>query len=100
MAMKCWPILFVDLVNRADVRMIESGGGKGLALEAFAGRGIVFHFRGKKLQRDAAPQLEVFRFVDHAHPAAAELRQDAIVRDGLTDHAPIFQAGPAAKSNP
>ena|ERR1700674_2867303 len=33
-----------------------------------------------------AAQLEVFRFVDHTHPAAAELRENAIMRDGFTDH--------------
>src|ERR1019366_4967923 len=31
-------------------------------------------------------QLEVFGFVDHTHPAATELRENAIVRDGLADH--------------
>src|SRR6202521_4494681 len=33
-----------------------------------------------------AGQLEVFRFVHYTHPAATELREDAIVRDGLADH--------------
>ena len=33
-----------------------------------------------------AVQLEVFGFVHHTHPAATELREDAIVRDGLADH--------------
>jgi hypothetical protein len=33
-----------------------------------------------------AVQLEVFGFVDHTHPSIAELRDDAIVRDGLADH--------------
>src|ERR1700692_392075 len=31
-------------------------------------------------------QLEVFRFVHHTHPAATELRENAIVRNGLADH--------------
>ena len=32
-----------------------------------------------------AAQLEVFGFVDHTH-SAAELRQDAIIRNGLPNH--------------
>ena len=79
-------VRFVDLVNRADVRVIERGGGKGFALESFSGRGIILHFRGQKFQRDMAAQLEVFGFVDHTHPAAAELRQNAVMRDGFPDH--------------
>jgi hypothetical protein len=31
-------------------------------------------------------QLEVFGFADHAHPAATELRGDAVVRDSLANH--------------
>jgi hypothetical protein len=49
-------------------------------------------------QQDMAAQLEVFGFVDHTHPAAAELRQNAVMRNGFADHALIFQAGLAAKS--
>ena len=33
-----------------------------------------------------ALQLEVFGFIDHTHFAATELREDAIVRDGLADY--------------
>ena len=79
-------VRFVDLVNRADVRMIERGGGKGFALESFAGCGIILHFRGQEFQRDVAPQLEVFGFVDHTHPAAAELRENPVMRNGFADH--------------
>jgi hypothetical protein len=37
-------VRFVDLVDRADVRMIERGRSEGFALEAFAGSRIVLHF--------------------------------------------------------
>ena len=33
-----------------------------------------------------AAQLEVFGLADHTHPAAPELGDDAIVRDGLANH--------------
>ena len=77
---------FVDFVNRADVRMVERGGGEGFALKALAGRGIVLHVGRKKFQRDVAAQLEVFRFVDHTHPPAAQLRENAVMRNGFADH--------------
>jgi len=31
-------------------------------------------------------QIDVFSLVNHPHPATAELAQNAIMRDGLTDH--------------
>ena len=31
-------------------------------------------------------QSEALRLIDRAHPAAAELAGDAVVRDGLVDH--------------
>ena len=44
------------------------------------------HALGQEFQGDATVQLEVFGLVDHTHPAAAELAQDAVVRDRLADH--------------
>jgi hypothetical protein len=31
-------------------------------------------------------QTRVFSFVDHTHPTATQLLDDAVVRDGLPDH--------------
>src|SRR5579862_9863457 len=73
-------------MNRADVRMIERGGSEGFPLKSFTGSGIVLHLGRQELQRDMPVQLEVFGFVHHTHPAATELREDAIVRNGLADH--------------
>ena len=42
-------------------------------------------FFRKKLQRDMTAQLEVFSFVHDTHPAATDLREDTIVRNGLAD---------------
>ena len=33
-----------------------------------------------------ATEFDVFGFVDDSHTAAAELLDDPVVRDGLTDH--------------
>ena len=40
----------------------------------------------KKFQGDKASEFGVFSFVDHTHPAAAQLIEDAVVRNGLADH--------------
>ena len=50
---------------------------------AWASCGDVF---GEELEGDEAAELDVFGLVDHAHAAAAEFFEDAIVRDGLADH--------------
>ena len=40
----------------------------------------------QELESDKAAELHVLGLVDHTHPAAAELLDDAVVRDGLADH--------------
>lgn len=78
-------ILRADFVDGADIRMIERRSGAGFAAEAFEGLRIVGNIFGKKLDGDEAAELEVFGFVDDAHPTAAKLVDDAIMGEGLTD---------------
>src|SRR5712692_3871359 len=68
--------------------MVEGGGGAGFALEALERLAIARKLLGQKLQGDAAAEARVFGLVHHAHTAATELLEDAIVRDGLADHEP------------
>jgi len=42
--------------------------------------------RGQELESDEATKLGVLSPVDHTHPAATELLDDAVVRDGLVNH--------------
>ena len=79
-------ILLANVVDGADVGMVQRGSGLGLALKAAERRGILGHFIGQKLERDKAMQPRVFRFVNHTHPAAAQLLDNAVVRNGLSDH--------------
>jgi CheY-like chemotaxis protein len=46
---------------------------------------VVGEFVGQELQGDVATELEVFRFVDHTHTATADLAEDAVVGNRLTD---------------
>ncbi len=77
---------FFDRIDRADVGMIQRRGGARLQQKAVERILIARQLRRQKLQRNFAPQVEIFRFIDHTHPAAAQLAGDAVMRDGLVDH--------------
>jgi hypothetical protein len=66
-------------------RVVEGGGGAGLALEQFHRARVLRHLGGKELQRDAAAEAQVLRLVNDAHPAAAQLLEDAVVGDDAAD---------------
>ena len=72
-------VFFADVVNGADVGMIERGGGLGFALEARESLRICGNSFRQKFERDEAQQADVFGFVDHAHAATAELFEDAVM---------------------
>ena len=65
-------ILVADVVQRADVRVVQLGDGAGLALEAgahFRGGG---QMRGQHLDRHVAAEAGVVGAVHLAHPPRAE----------------------------
>ena len=76
---------FADVVNGADVGVIEGGGGASFAAEAFDGLRVLRNFVREKFQRDVAAEARVLGFVDHAHATAAEFFEDVVVGDGSTD---------------
>ena len=57
-----------------------------LALESGQGLGVHCHIVGQKFQRDKPVQGYVFGLINNAHAATAQLLDDSVVRDGLTDH--------------
>ena len=64
----------------------ERRGGLRLALEAAERLLIPGHVIGKELQSDETAEASVFGLVNDAHPAAAQLLDDAVMRNGLADH--------------
>ena len=64
--------------------MVERGGGLGFALKTLERLMIARQFVGQKFQRDETVQLGVFGFVDHAHSAAAQLFEHAVMGDGAS----------------
>jgi hypothetical protein len=75
-----------EIVDDADMGVVEPRGRACLALEALEGLGVLHRVVGQELQGDVPPQVGVFRLVHHPHPSAAELGEDSIVRDGFADH--------------
>ncbi len=78
-------VVLVDVVNRADVRVVERTGGAGLALEALESRMVGGDVVGQEFQRDGAAELGVLGLVNDAHPAAAEPFGNAVMGYGFTD---------------
>ncbi len=78
--------MLVNIVNRADVGMIEGGGGLGFALEALQGLMVLGHFFRQELERDEAVELGVLGLVDNTHPTAPKLLNNPVMRDDRADH--------------
>ena len=78
-------IFLTDIVNRANILMIQSRRRLRLALEAGQCLRVSGDFFGQKLEGNEAMQPRVLGFIHHTHTAAPELLDDAVVRDGLAD---------------
>ena len=79
-------VLLANVVNGADVGMVQRRSRLRLALKPAERLRILGHFIGQKLQCHEAVQPGVFGFINHTHPAAAEPVHNAVMRNGLPDH--------------
>ena len=79
-------VLFADVVDRADVGMIQRGRGLRFALKARQRLRIRATSSGRNFSATKRCRRDVLGLVDHTHAAAAQLLDDAVVRDGLADH--------------
>src|SRR5207247_10586354 len=77
-----------NFINCADVGMVQRRGSPRFALKALQSGGIFFQFTRQKLQCNMPPEVEVLRRIDHTHATAAQLPQDAVVGNRLTNHQP------------
>ena len=66
------PFVFLHIVDRANIGVIQLRGGARLALKSFQRDAILGKFVWQKFQRDLAPEFNVFRFVHHSHSAYAQ----------------------------
>ena len=74
-------VFLADVINRADVRVIERGSRLRFSAEPFECLRVVDHIFGKELEGDEAMEPRVLGFVNHTHSTAAELLDDAVVRN-------------------
>ena len=80
------PVVFANVVDGADVLMVEGGGSLGLLHETLFGSGALAQVRREKFQRDGTVQAGVTGLIHNAHAATSELAEDLIVGDGFPDH--------------
>src|SRR6266851_6770636 len=66
--------------------MVESRRSASFPAKAFESLRVLREILREKLQSDKATEFRVLGLVNYTHPATAELLDDAVVRDGLTDH--------------
>ena len=76
----------INLVDDADVGMIEAGGGPGFPLKALQGHGVADQFGRKKLQGDASTQAQIQGAIDDSHTAATQFLFDPVMRNSLAQH--------------
>ena len=76
-------VAVADVVERADVRMIELRDRLGLALEARPQLRVVRELRRQDLDGHAAVEASVVRAPDLAHAAGAERREDLVRPEAL-----------------
>ena len=77
---KTMPFRFVDGVDVDDVRMVELGSRLGLAEKARLDLAAERELRRQDLDGDRALQASIFRPVDDAHSATADLAVQLVVR--------------------
>ncbi len=77
---------FVDLMNGADVGMVECRGRLRLVTETLVGVVVAGQGSRHELDRHRPIQTNVDSLVDHAHAAAAKLLDDLIMRNRAADH--------------
>jgi hypothetical protein len=80
------PLVLANLINSANIGMVERRCGAGFPLKSCECLTVLGQLSGKEFQSHKATEFDILSLVDDTHAAAAELLDDAIVRDSLADH--------------
>jgi hypothetical protein len=86
-------VVILDVMNDADVGVIQLRGGAGFALETLQSLVVFDEGVRKELEGNAAAEAGVFGLVNDSHTAAPQLAYDAVVGDSLANHKaapPVF----------
>ena len=73
------PVFFSNVVDGANIGMIQRRGGLGFAAEATERRRIFGEIVRQEFQSDVATEACVLGFVNHTHAAAADSFYNAVV---------------------
>jgi hypothetical protein len=83
-------LMLADVVNRADIGVVQSRRRLCLALKTAQPLRIASQILRKKLQSDKAVQARILGFVNHAHTAAAKFFDDSIMGDLRPDQRSVI----------
>src|SRR6516225_293037 len=78
-------VFFADVMNGADVRMVQRRSCLCLSLKPGQRVWVLRHVVREKFQCDEPMQARVFGLIHDTHAAPAQLLKDSVVRDGLAD---------------
>jgi hypothetical protein len=78
-------IFFRNFEQRANVGMVQGGGGASLTPEAFQHLPVVGNLIGEEFQSHKTAEADVLCLEHDTHAAAPQLLNDPIVGDGLSD---------------
>src|SRR5215469_174430 len=80
------PIELSDVINGANIGMVQGGGSLCFTLEASQGQRIASNIVRQEFESDETMQARVLGLINHSHSATTQLLDDPVVRDGLIDH--------------
>ena len=84
--MNACPCILANVMDGADVGVIQGRSRLCFTLKAGECLRIACHIVWQELECDETVQAGVLGLIDHAHPAATYLFENAVVRNGLADH--------------
>jgi hypothetical protein len=64
-------LVFADVMNGADMRVIDARGGARFSAESLESNGTGYQMVGQKLECYITSKPDVFRAIDHAHTSTA-----------------------------
>src|SRR5436853_7369622 len=79
-------VVLADIVNRADLRMIERRSRPRFNAEPLERLRILRPFFRQELDRNGPAKPNIFGLVHYSHPAGSQLLNNSIVGNRLSDH--------------
>jgi hypothetical protein len=79
-------VVVLDIVDGADVRVVQAGRRPRFAFEAVQRLAVADHVVRDELQGHMPAEAKVFSLINNAHASATDFPDDAIVGDRLADH--------------